>query len=64
MDINEGAADRVIRAMAGTVLIGMAYFGAIGAWGYVGLVPLATAVAGYCPLYRLAGLNTCAMTRP
>ena len=28
-------------------------------WAWVGVVPLATAAIGFCPLYPLVGLNTC-----
>jgi len=28
-------------------------------WGLIGIVPLATALVGFCPLYRLVGLSTC-----
>jgi hypothetical protein len=28
-------------------------------FGLIGLVPLATAVFGYCPLYSLLGMSTC-----
>jgi hypothetical protein len=28
-------------------------------WGLIGIVPIATALAGYCPLYALLGLSTC-----
>jgi hypothetical protein len=33
--------------------------GTIGAWGWVGVVPLATGLLGWCPAYRLFGINTC-----
>ena len=33
-------------------------------WGWVGLVPLATAVLGWCPPYALLGINTCAVKTP
>jgi hypothetical protein len=40
-------------------LIGMAAFGVIGAWGWIGVVPLLTAAMGYCPLYTVLGFSTC-----
>jgi hypothetical protein len=30
------------------------------AWGWLGVIPIATAFAGFCPAYRFLGLNTCA----
>jgi len=56
---NEGSADRVLRAIAGAALIGLALGGLIGAWGWVGLLPLATAAIGWCPAYTLLGIKTC-----
>jgi hypothetical protein len=37
-----------------------AAFGPLGWWGAIGLVPIATALIGWCPAYRLLGINTCA----
>jgi hypothetical protein len=33
--------------------------GTVGAWGYIGLVPLATGLLGNCPLYSVFGFSTC-----
>jgi hypothetical protein len=60
MKRNEGNVDRGLRALAGIGLIGAAVGGAIGPWGWIGLVPLATAAMGWCPLYSVIGVNTCA----
>ena len=56
---NVGRIDRVLRILAGLVLLGLAVTGTIGAWGYIGLVPLATGLMGTCPLYSLFGFSTC-----
>lgn len=56
---NVGGIDRVLRILAGLVLLGLAVTGTIGAWGYIGLVPLATGLMGTCPLYSLFGFSTC-----
>ncbi|MFG6458964.1 YgaP family membrane protein [Roseateles sp. BYS96W] len=56
---NVGGLDRVARLCAGLVLLGLAASGVIGAWGYVGLVPLATGLLSTCPLYSMLGLSTC-----
>ena len=63
MSRNVGSIDRMLRAVAGLVLIGLALVGAVGWWGYLGIVPLATAAMGFCPLYPLIGVNTCARSR-
>ena len=59
MKANVGTVDRVIRAVAGLALIGLSLAGAIGVWGWIGVVPLATSAMGYCPAYPLLGINTC-----
>ncbi len=59
MSRNEGNLDRLVRALAGVGLIGATLAGAIGPWGWLGIVPLATAAMGWCPLYSVLGLNTC-----
>ncbi|MEW5708367.1 MAG: DUF2892 domain-containing protein [Pseudomonadota bacterium] len=59
MKTNVGSIDRVLRAGVGIALIGLTLTGTIGAWGWIGVVPLATALVGVCPAYSLLGLNTC-----
>jgi hypothetical protein len=63
MKTNEGTIDRVVRVVAGAVLIGLAATHTIGAWGYIGIVPLITGAIGSCPLYALLGMNTCPLKR-
>ncbi len=58
MPSNVGAADRVVRIAVGLVLLGVVFFGPKTSWGWVGVVPLLTGVAGTCPLYTLLGINT------
>jgi hypothetical protein len=57
---NEGTADRIIRVVIGLTLLSLTVLGPGSMWGLVGLVPLATGVVGFCPLYRLVGISTCA----
>ena len=59
MTANVGTTDRVVRIVAGVALIGLAVAGMIGAWGYIGIVPLATGLFRWCPAYRLFGIDTC-----
>jgi hypothetical protein len=33
-------------------------------WGLVGFIPLVTALAGFCPLYRLLHIDTTFTDRP
>ncbi|HUN91137.1 MAG TPA: DUF2892 domain-containing protein [Burkholderiaceae bacterium] len=59
MKTNEGGLDRTLRIVAGIALIGLTLAGTIGAWGWIGVVPLLTGLVGTCPLYRIVGINTC-----
>ncbi|MDG3041192.1 YgaP family membrane protein [Roseicyclus marinus] len=61
MPRNEGTIDRAIRIIAGLVLISLVFIGPQTVWGWIGVVPLITGLVGYCPAYRLLGINTCAM---
>ncbi|MFG6463371.1 DUF2892 domain-containing protein [Roseateles sp. DXS20W] len=56
---NVGGLDRAARLCAGLVLLGLAATGVIGAWGWLGLVPLATGLMSSCPLYSVLGVSTC-----
>jgi hypothetical protein len=62
MQANVGTVDRVIRIVVGVGLIGLAATGKIGVWGYIGIVPLATALFRFCPAYTLLGIRTCPMS--
>ncbi|NMM05971.1 DUF2892 domain-containing protein [Polaromonas sp.] len=59
MKSNEGGIDRMLRIVLGLVLIGLAATGTVGLWGWIGIVPLATGLIGWCPLYAMLGLNSC-----
>lgn len=64
MTPNVGSTDRILRALAGVILLLLVLTGTIagtGGWiaGIVGAVMLATAGMRFCPAYRLIGVNTC-----
>lgn len=61
MTKNVGGIDRTIRITVGLALIAAAATGAVGVWGYVGVVPLFTGLMGWCPPYALLGFNSCAV---
>jgi hypothetical protein len=63
MKTNVGGVDRILRIVIGLVLIGLAVTGTIGAWGWIGVVPLATAAMGFCPLYTMLGFSSCPAKR-
>ena len=60
---NVGGIDRIVRILAGLVLIGLTLRGTIGVWGWIGVVPLLTAALGSCPLYTVLGFSTCPMKK-
>ena len=60
MKINVGSTDRMLRVIAGIVIIAAGvYFGSW--WGAVGLIPLFTGLFRFCPLYTMLGMNSCPM---
>jgi hypothetical protein len=59
MTQNIGNIERIIRIVGGLVLVALAATGTVGVWGWLGLVPLATGLTGWCPPYSLLGINTC-----
>lgn len=61
---NVGGIDRFVRIVLGLFLISLVFVGdaIIGqntVWGWVGVIPLATGLFKFCPLYTLTGLKTC-----
>lgn len=58
---NEGSIDRVIRVVIGLALLSLVVVGPKSLLGLIGLIPLLTGLFGFCPLYKLLGLNTCPM---
>lgn len=61
MKANVGSIDRALRVIAGLVLLGLFFVlpGDARWFGLIGIVPLATGVLRWCPMYSLLGLNTC-----
>lgn len=56
---NVGPADRALRIVVGLGLLSLVFLGPKTPWGWLGLIPLATALVGSCPLYTVLGLSTC-----
>lgn len=59
MKSNEASWDRIVRVVVGVALLALTVVGPRTPWGLVGLVPLLTGLAGFCPAYRLLGFTTC-----
>lgn len=60
MDYNVGFVDQIIRALVGLALLSLVFVGPQTPWGWIGLIPLATAFVSWCPAYSILGLSTCA----
>ncbi len=58
MKTNVGGIDRILRIVVGIALVVWALMGG-PVWAWIGVVPLATGLIGFCPLYPLLGMNTC-----
>ena len=61
---NVGGIDRILRIIVGLALLSLVFFGEqmIGenlVYGWIGVVPLATGLFKFCPLYTVLGLKTC-----
>ncbi|MDQ7010393.1 MAG: DUF2892 domain-containing protein [Mariprofundaceae bacterium] len=59
MKANVGTIDKVLRLIAGAALISIVFVGPQTPWGWIGIVPIATALAGWCPAYSIFGINSC-----
>lgn len=61
MTKNVGGIDRIVRIIVGLALIAWALLGTseMAVWGWIGVVPLATALIGWCPPYAIFGISTC-----
>lgn len=62
MKQNVGMIDRVARILIGAALLIFAVVGdtATARIGWIGVIPLLTAFVGFCPLYAVLGINSCA----
>ena len=63
---NVGGLDRIVRIVVGVVALAAFFFVGDAAWRWlllIGIVPLATGLMGWCPLYTMLGLSTCSTKR-
>lgn len=59
MKKNVGSIERTIRIILGLGILSLAFVGPESPWAYLGIVPLATGLVGWCPPYALFGFSTC-----
>ena len=55
---NIGNTERAFRALLGLGILSLTVIGPRTPWGYLGVLPLLTALLGWCPLYRVLGIST------
>jgi len=63
MTVNVGVFDRIARVVVGTALLSFAlgYLAPGTSWnwvGWIGVVPILTALVGNCPAYSILGFST------
>ncbi|MDA8419713.1 MAG: DUF2892 domain-containing protein [Pseudomonadota bacterium] len=58
MMMNVGTVDRAVRIVVGLGVLSLVFIGPHTPWGYLGLVPIASALIGWCPVYLPFGINT------
>jgi len=59
MNPNVGTVDKIVRIIIAIALISIVFVGPQTPWGWVGIVPIATALFSFCPLYAILGIKTC-----
>ncbi len=58
MKRNVGKADRSLRVILGLLIIAAGFYFQSW-WGVIGVIPLGTALLGWCPVYLPFGISTC-----
>lgn len=62
MKTNVGGIDKIVRIVIGIALVAWALFGG-PVWAWIGVIPLATGLMGWCPAYGLFGISTCPLQK-
>ena len=62
MQTNVGGIDKIARIAVGIALIVWAIAGG-PLWAWIGVLPLATGLLGWCPAYTLLGIRTCPLKK-
>jgi Inner membrane protein YgaP-like, transmembrane domain len=58
LSVTQHPVERVIRVIAGLVLLSLVFVGPQTPWGWIGVIPILTGLSGLCPLYSLLGIST------
>ncbi len=63
MERNIGDVERVVRVVAGLLILSLVFVGPKSLWGLIGIMPILTGLSGWCPPYSLLGINTCGVKK-
>jgi hypothetical protein len=58
MKTNIGKIERIVRIVVGLGILSLAFVGPRSPWAYLGILPVVTGLAGWCPPYALFGIST------
>lgn len=53
--------ERGLRVIVGLFLMSLAFWGPSSLWFLIGIIPIATGLSGWCPMYTMFGISTCKM---
>ncbi|MBW2633007.1 MAG: DUF2892 domain-containing protein [Deltaproteobacteria bacterium] len=59
MKKNIGYIERIFRVAIGLIILSLTFVGPQSLWGLIGILPIATGLAGWCPPYAMLGISTC-----
>jgi hypothetical protein len=59
MKQNVNNIERAVRVVIGAAIVSLVFIGPQSPWGWLGLVPIATGLLGWCPPYAMLGISTC-----
>lgn len=63
MKTNIHPIERGVRIVLGIIILSLIFVGPKSWWGLIGIVPILTGLAGWCPPYQLLGISTCKKCR-
>ena len=58
MQLNVGNIDKIIRIVAGLILISLVFVGPQTPWGWIGVILVVTGFISFCPLYAMIGFSS------
>ena len=59
MKTNIHPIERGLRVAVGLFLMSFVFWGPSSLWFLLGIIPVATGLSGWCPLYSMLGMSTC-----